>query len=70
MSKVAPYGAWESPITSDVVVQKAISLEKVSVDPFDEGASTGYVVIRYPGPRGFLTSRFTALLLENLWHPG
>ena len=34
---IAPYGSWESPISSDVVIEKSVSLKEVKVDPFQEG---------------------------------
>ena len=33
----ARYGSWVSPITSDNVVEQAISFSKISIDPFDKG---------------------------------
>ena len=34
---IAPYGSWESPISSDVVIEKSVSFKEVKVDPFQEG---------------------------------
>lgn len=34
---IAPYGSWESPISSDVVIKKSVSFKEVKVDPFQEG---------------------------------
>lgn len=33
---IAPYGSWESPISSDVVIEKSVSLKEVKVDPYQE----------------------------------
>ena len=34
----AVYGAWKSPITSDLIVQSSIGLRNVKLDPFGEGS--------------------------------
>ena len=38
--QVGEYGSWVSPISSDLVTQKSISLKEVRVDPLDEGKAT------------------------------
>ena len=35
--EVAEYGSWVSPISSDLLVQKSISLKEVRIDPLDKG---------------------------------
>jgi hypothetical protein len=30
--KIAPYGSWKSPITSDLIVSKAIGISQIAVD--------------------------------------
>ncbi|KXJ24748.1 hypothetical protein AC249_AIPGENE21105 [Exaiptasia diaphana] len=35
--KLAEYGSWVSPISSDLLVQKSISLQEIRIDPLDKG---------------------------------
>lgn len=41
----APYGSWESDISSDVVIKKSVSFKEVKVDPFQEGKKMEALII-------------------------
>ena len=66
MSKTAPYGAWKSPVTSDLIVAGSIRLSEIQLDGEDvywiEGraAEKGRNVIVRRTPDGKITDAIPA----------